>query len=441
MNSGDILKTKRVSVWGLGYLGYTTMLKLQNSGFHITAYDLNQEQLRLFASKRHPNKGQKAVWTRIGYLPKLDYSKINVAKSPRELFKSSHLHIIVIPEFHNSGADDNIANQLAGIFAQNLKGSKIKPLIIFQSAFVPGHIEKNFIEKLRKYKLSCPKCYYLGVLFRPDWSIESFIGQKEKMPIAGYCAESLRAMEELFEYLEMPVVKLNNLKEAEIYINSLNALQAMVSDFMRQLALGYPSVNIKELSKVLFKNITFQDCAVNIGTGGERMTYAIDNLIRGSNSQESLTLLKEFQNINVSSVLNYAEFIIRHSYKSVAILGITYKGDQKDLVLSPSITLADYLARNSVKVSLNDPFYNKRQISKLVKGARVVQFPEGAFSHEVLILASDHKEYKYIFQSTVDKLKKKTKLIIDNYGIWSHLKFDKGIKYHCLGDGSLNFLR
>ena len=437
----NILKTKTISVWGLGYLGYTTMLKFQNSGFRITAYDATTSQLKEFLSGKYPNTERVAAWSRMGYLPELDQDKLKVTRLPKDLFKTSYLHIITSPESHAYSDTHNMTAEIAELFSRNLKSSKIKPLVIFESAFVPGHIEKNFVERLKKKGLRCSKDYYLGTFFRTDWNVESFVGKNGKTPIAAYCQKSLEAMRQLFEYLDIPTIELKSLKESEIYANSINAVQAMVNDFIRQLSLGYPSVNAKRLSELLFKNLTFEDCTLNIGTGGAKMTYAIDNLLKGSQNPGSMTLLKEFQDINVSSVLSYGEYITRHGYKSVAILGVTYKGNQKDLTFSPSITLADYLIKNSIKVFLNDYFCTKNEMNRLTKGAKIIDFPEEAFLKDVLVLASDHNEYKYLSQSTLDKIKNKTKLIIDNYGIWSHLKFGNRVKYHQVGDGSLNLLK
>lgn len=434
----DVLKTKTVSVWGLGYLGYTTMLKLQDRGFSAVVYDINKKQLELFSNKKYPTADQVASWSQMGYIPKLDYRKIKLADNPKELFRSSCAHFITVPEYTSGKDRQNTVSRLAAIFAKSLKNSRITPLVIFESASIPGHIEKYFVGPLKEQGLVCSRDYYLGVMFRTDWSVEAFIKQKDKMPIGGYCAKSLEAMRELFGYLDIPAVELASLKEAEIYANSIGVIQAMVGDFIRQLALGYPPVNVKRLSGLLFKNMTLEDCAMNIGTGGTRMTFAVDNLIQGADIPGKMTLLKEFQGVNISSVLNYGEYITKHGYKSVAILGVTYKGNQKDLTLSPAITLADYLVRNSVKVLLNDPFFDKDEIRGLVKGVAVAGFPEEVFLSDVVIVASDHNEYKYLSQAMLDGLKKKTRLVIDNHGIWSRLNFGGKIKYHQVGDGTLN---
>lgn len=441
MMLNDILKTKTVSVWGLGYLGYTTILKLQDNGFQIVAYDIKKKQMKHFSSRKYPSKGQIVIWSRTGYVPKLNYKNIRVASNPKELFGSSSLHMIAMPRYHDDLTKEDIAVHLSDIFAKYLKYSKQPPLVIFESAFIPGYIEKYFVQVLEKKGLYCSKDYYLGAWFRTDWNIETFIDRNIRMPIGGYCEKSLAIMRELFTYLAIPTIDIGNLKEAEVYANSINAIQSMISDFVRQIALGYPKLNIRKLSTLLFKHIMLDDCVLNIGTGGKKMTFAIDNLICGSDNPEDLTLLKEFQNINISSVLNYAEYIKRHAYKSVTILGITNKGNQKDIVLSPTITMADYLIKNSVKVALHDPFCTKQEIRKLIKGAEVADFPNDAFASDVLVLATDHDEYKYLSQSMLDGIKKRTKLIIDNYGTWFSLSFGSNIKYHKVGDGSLDLAK
>ncbi|MFA5147256.1 MAG: UDP binding domain-containing protein [Candidatus Omnitrophota bacterium] len=440
MTLRDILKTKTVSVWGVGYLGYTSMLALQQGGFDIVAYDLHRHQLEKMKGGDYPDKEQAAVWSRVNYLPKLDRDKIKIANSPAGLFRSSSIHIIAMSEFRETTKGDNMVKRMAAIFAANLRKGRTVPLVIFESTSVPGHIEENFVKPLAARGIRCSRDYYLGAIFRPDWTTEAFMNRKGKLPIAGHCLKGLAAVKRLTEYLGIRTIELDGIKEGEIYINSMNAIQVVVSDFLRQLVLGYPSVNIKKISERLFKNISFDDCAVNIGSGGEKETFAIDNLIRGSESQEALALLKEFQDSGISSVLSYAEYIVRHGYKSVAMLGITYKGNQKDVVLSPSLTLADYLLKNSVRVWLNDPFYSSKDIVKLVKGARAADFPDGVFDADVVVVSSDHNQYRYLSQERLDGIKKKTRLVIDNIGVWSHLKFDGGI-YHQVGDGSLNLLK
>jgi UDP-N-acetyl-D-mannosaminuronate dehydrogenase len=92
-------------------------------------------------------------------------------------------------------------------------------------------------------------------------------------------------------------------------------------------------------------------------------------------------------------------------------------------------------------VILNDPFCSKQELKKYVPGAKEVDSLDKVFSTDVLVLASDHNQYKCLTQERLDSLRKNTKLIIDNCATWSHLSFGKKIKYHWVGDGTLNLYR
>ncbi|MCX5713312.1 MAG: hypothetical protein NT033_00540 [Candidatus Omnitrophica bacterium] len=433
-----MLEKKVASVWGVGYLGYTTILKLQHSGFRVVCFDLNSTQLHRFQNQGAScTNEQEACWSRRGYVPRLDASKITISLNPNELFKASDIHFIAIPE-SSKDKKRTVAEKLVGYFIRNLKKKGPPPLLIFESAFVPGHIEKHFLTPLRKEGFVCGKHYFLGIWFRTDWMIESFIDNKEAMPAVGYCGKSNEILDEVLRYFDIPFFKFASVREAEIYINAFNAIQAMVNDFVRQLSLGYPAIDMRKVASLLFANVRLDECQLNMGTGGTKMILAIDNLIEGSVNPGSLTLLREFQDLNISSVLAYGEYIIRHGYKSVTILGLTYRGNQKDITLSPSITLADYLIKNSVNVSLHDPLFEEKEIETMVKGARVVRFSKDVFQSDVVIVASDHDEYKYLSQKQLGAFGGKTKLVIDNDGIWSKLNFKNTTRYVQVGDGSLN---
>ncbi len=434
-------KFTTVTVWGLGYLGYTSILKLQANGFSVMASDFDKEHLEQFKKGVYPTQSQIASWSRTNYIPKINWASITVTTDYASLFRSSQVHIIAMPESHPVTATQCITSQLAETFSQQVKKSKNAPLIIFLSAYVPGHIEHHFVLPLKAKKLLCGRHYFLGGLFRTDWNVERFINQTRPMPIGGYCPKSLTVLHDFISTLKIPVLILPSLKEAEIYTNTLNALQAIGEDVIRQLAFAYPSQDIRTVSELLFKHISFEDCSLGLGTGGKRMTFAIDYLLKGSAHPKSLALLGEIQNMSISSVLTYAEYLIRHKVGSVTILGLSSIGSQKDITLSPTITLADYLIKNKINVSANDPLYKPEEIRKLLKGVHYVDFPRQSLSGDAVIVASDHALYRSLRQEMISRLFKSVRLVIDTQGIWRQLQFGKKISYHCPGDGTLNLFK
>ena len=67
-----VLGSKKISVWGLGYLGYTTLLTLQKNGFTATVYDFNQSRLDDLKIAAYPGVEQINGWTKEGKIPQLD---------------------------------------------------------------------------------------------------------------------------------------------------------------------------------------------------------------------------------------------------------------------------------------------------------------------------------------------------------------------------------
>ena len=137
-----ILKTKKISIWGAGYLGYTTTLRLQDSGFTSTIYDFNGNRLDGLINGSYPNKEQLNSWSKNGKIPSLDFKKIDIAKDIDLLFQNK-IHIISFPNTKNYNY-----KEIATTFIQNKEQLK-DSLVIFQSAGIPKAIEKEFCAKLR----------------------------------------------------------------------------------------------------------------------------------------------------------------------------------------------------------------------------------------------------------------------------------------------------
>jgi UDP-glucose 6-dehydrogenase len=438
MYKANYMKEKTVVVWGAGYLSYTTMLKLQLHGFKIKLFDVDMDNLKPVINKKYPTKYQIEGWSKRGYLPELNLKGVEIIKNKNDVFSASDLHIVCIPENRQLKNSRRVAGEVAKIFLDKKDKTRNKPLIIFETAHVPGYIKKNFEDKLNDAGKKESKDYFSGVLFRTDWNIEDFISKDIKHVAAASSDEGLKHLMDVCGQLQIEPIKFNQIEEAEIFVNTQNALQALMSDCLRQIMLAYPGHDIRNISDEIYKNFNFNACALNLGTGGEKFTSSIDNLICGSKHAERLTIMKETQDTSLSSVLEYADFVLRKKYKEVGILGISYQGDQKDITLSPAITLADYLSGKDVKVKVYDSFLRSVEIKSLLGRSTILTKVEDVFNCEAVFVVSDNKEFKKLTQSKVDELSMKTKVIIDNYGIWESLKFPKCVKYHRIGDGCLD---
>lgn len=426
-----ILENKKVSVWGIGYLGYTTILRLQSKGFFANIYDFQSKRLEDLKDEVYPYKLQKESWSKNGEIPLIDISKVNIDENLNFMFDSP-VHIISFPIF--SDEKDNLLSKLLEIFLNNkeaLKGS----LILFQSVSTPTTIQKYFIDEIKKYNLNI----YISSAFRSDWVIEDFFSNKTTRVIAGYDEESLEKTKILFELFNLKYETLSSIEEAEVYENAKNSLQSTISAFFNQLSFAYPSINIKEMSSILLNNIDLKEIDIGIDAINYKVANSIEHILRGVKNSNMPSIIQETESSNISSILYYADLLKRQNIKSVTILGVSTKGSLRDIRLSSSIILAEYLQKHSIEVYVNDPNFTEDELNSILPFAKYIKIKD--INSEAIIVMNETKEYKFLNQKELDEIGiTKAKVVIDNIGLFKNFLFSKNSLYHIVGDGNLERL-
>jgi len=424
-----LLSTKRVSVWGIGYLGYTMLLRLQAKGFSSNVHDFNKNRLNSIKNGEYPTKIHRDSWTSKGHIPLLDLSKINIEYTLENMFQNK-VQIISYP----LNATIESASKLINCFLYHKQKLK-DALILFQSAETPGFIETNFITPLKKNNIDCS----FATIFRTDWSFEELSNQKDKQVISGYDETSIKKTQLFLNMIAIEEYEiLQSIREAEIYECSRKTLQLSVSSFTNQLMMAYPETNIRKIVRFLVKNVQLDDISPSIGTIEYKYSSATSFLIEGSLYPERFTILQNVESANTSTIINYAEIIIRNSIVNVVILGVCEKGDQKNTSLTRSLLLTEKLLSEGIKVWIHDPFFTNKEISRLLPEAYYLEDISDAPVHDCFIVMTDHNTYQYITQKDLDRLGiSSAKLIIDNVGLWKKFYFSEQTFYHIPGDGKL----
>lgn len=426
--SESVLKEKVVSVWGAGYLGYTEILRLQSKGFRVRVLDFtntgfNKEKLK----SGYPTNEQLYCWSENIGVPKLDYGKIKVADM-RTIFKSK-VHILAFPLVDKNRK--NLLSNLSEIFLEHkhqLKGA----LIILLSCLKPGFVEKNFIDVLHKDKVDC------GVVsaFRSDWTVDEFLLQKKNMILASNEQDSLAKAALFYRLMGLETCPLKSIQEAELYENAKNVLQYVITTFVNELSFAYPGINVRRIAKNFLDDIELNESHLCIGAGGYKIVSSLQNISEGSKNPNSLTLVKAAQESNLSMVLEYAEIIKANGCKSVTILGISVKGNLKNIELSPSVILAESLNKLGIKIFVDDPLFSTDALCRMLPFAEVIDIGREKVGTDALVLMAKHNKYRYLSQNDINSIiLKNTKFIIDNTGLLKDFKFPKHIKYFLIGAG------
>jgi UDP-N-acetyl-D-mannosaminuronate dehydrogenase len=126
---------------------------------------------------------------------------------------------------------------------------------------------------------------------------------------------------------------------------------------------------------------------------------------------------------------------------SAALMGLSIKGNQRDMDLSPSVILAEYLNRSGMKVYIDDPFYNAQALSRILPFTRSVDIVKNPAKVDAVFVMTGHDKYKAITQKDINKSPVyNASVIIDNVPIFKEFKFSDSTLYHAIGDGKLRSL-
>ena len=421
-----ILKTKNISIWGIGYLGYTTILRLQDNGFYSTVYDFNIQRLDNLLDGSYPNKEQLNSWSKSGKIPSINLKNIEIVKDNTLLFNNK-IHIISFP---NTGNFNYL--ELVNIFIEN-KDKLEDSLVIFQSAGVPKSIEKEFCKILEKEDISIE----VSTVFRSDWTVEAFFNKDIKRRISSNNQDAVNKTDIFLELLGLDTIKLGNIEEAEVYENTKNALNYTMVAFFNQLSLAYPNININKLSKELLKDINFNNLSLGVSSVDYKSEQSIENILRGS-SGDFLTILQESNNTNISFLFYYVNLLKNKNINSVTILGLSSYNNMKDLRFSPSVMLAEYLNKENIKVYVYDENFTKDELLDILPNCEFININNQIINSDAVFIMSLSNEYKFFTQDKIDETGLiKIKYLLDNTGFFKKFSYSNDTIYHQLCDENL----
>lgn len=173
------------------------------------------------------------------------------------------------------------------------------------------------------------------------------------------------------------------------------------------------------------------------GTGGYCIPVSSKYVLDGAERPEKLSILKETIKTDTEINLLIARSIARRGARKVAVLGLSYKGNLKVSILSPTIPFVAELVKKGVDVKVFDPYFTESEIRKIL-GVGTLKFPRGLNDFDMVVLVVDHDEYKVPATALVRNMKK-CRYILDNTGLWNAHRdpFEAaGIEYHLAGEAN-----
>jgi len=295
---------KRVGVWGLGYIGFSSIAHFAKEGVLCIGTDILSHRVEAV------NQG-KATTPNLNFWLGFDTAQLardGIKKATtdwKELIKEDiAVHLITIPTemdgkpYHDILID--VINKLSEY--KNIKTEQ-PPLVIVESTLTPTVTDNIVIPTFEKNGLKVGKDILLGIAPRRDWFTSPDKGLKH-LPrvVGGTNKETTKLMSEVLSIICDKVIEAQDHKHAAIVKSIENAFRQLDITFANQLSLAYPDMNITEVLKMVGTKWNVETYHPSFGTGG----YCLDGNEWIITKEKGIINFKQIKDIkNNSEVLSY----------------------------------------------------------------------------------------------------------------------------------------
>lgn len=432
----DLLRSgqKRIGIWGVGYIGYSSMAHLARSGVRCLGYDIDREKL-------------DKVRSGVSAIPNMEYwlgfdtgqlvraGLMEVTDRWEDLITPDILvHLICVPTEQGARPYDKplrqVMEHLAGYAS---RPPRPLPLIIIESTIAPNVVDEVVVPILEGAGLSVGKDLLLGVAPRRDW----FISPDKTLRtiprvVGGTTPAATEHMQDVLGLVCDTVLPAPDHRHAALVKSIENAYRQVEIALANQLSRAYPDLDMREILRLVGTKWNIGTYHPSFGTGGYCIPLAPHYVLDGAPHPAELSIL----HASIASENEMPQVVARsviekfHPQK-VGIAGLAYKGDIKVAVLSPTIRLVQEFREHGVDVKVNDPYYTPEEIQRIA-GVDAFEFPDGLAEFDTVMLVADHLLYRAIPVERLREHLHACRVIIDNTGLWESLRLD-GIEYYLAG--------
>ncbi|MFX1380164.1 MAG: nucleotide sugar dehydrogenase [Promethearchaeota archaeon] len=437
-----------VSVVGIGRIGLPTALMISREGFKTFGIDIDDKLVK----KVNQGGGSPPI-SYIVDEPELEdllttaitNQRLKATTDFAKYASQSNLIILCIPTpiTEQKVPDYNIINRALTEVGQ-LKVILKNKIVIFESTVGPNYVEKTaipLIEKVSELKVnedfwvaSCPERANPGNILNDLAKVPQIVGATNNFArdIVSYFYKTVFKVK-VFEVSNPRTA--NSVKLIENIFRVVNiALANELSQLMKKLDIDY-----MEVLKGAATKYNFLTHYPGPGVGGPCLPsnpyYLIDD---GYKVSFTPNLVRVATEVNQRQPFHIVELIFEGLNKinkpiagtKIAILGISYKANVKDIQISSVIPILSQLQKNKAEMGLYDPYYKEEE----VLGFKIESnFEFIKRDYPIIVIHTDHNEFKSPYFRDFLKECKNLKVIVDCHSTFEYEEIPNGIYYIGVG--------
>ncbi|MFO7990963.1 MAG: UDP-glucose/GDP-mannose dehydrogenase family protein [Thermoplasmata archaeon] len=432
----------KISIIGTGYVGLVTGVGLASKGHEVICVDIDSSKVNMI------NQGVPPIYEE-GLEEMLEEvvgdGKLRATEDTDEAVLSTEVTFICVgtPSKDTGEFDLSYVKSAAEDVSNALKEKETYHVVCVKSTVLPGTTDSVVLPILERSGKKVGED--IGLAMNPEFlregkALPDFL-EPDRIVIGGIDEKSSATIEEIYSGFDAPKL-VTNLRTAEMIKYTSNALLATKISFANEISRLCEKIGVDVYDVMdgagMDHRIERRFLNAGAGFGGSCFPKDVKALLGlaekeglGANLLRSVLGVNETQPIHVVDLLE--EELSGLGDKTIALLGLTFKGDTDDVRESRALPIAEELMKRGALVRAYDP-EGKENFSKLIDGITYADSVEDALRDaDGCIIQNDWEEFKELNQRSFSEMK--NKVIVDGRRILDADAFSDDIIYIGVGRG------
>ncbi len=358
-----VVNPKRISVFGLGYVGAVSLACLARDGHKVVGCDIDPTKLDLIRARKSPilEEGIQELMRDV-----VDSGRVSVTDDAARAIGETDLSFVCVgtPSAANGSQNLTAILRLTEQIGKALREKREFHTIVIRSTVQPGTTEEK-IEPLLEQSSGKKSGRDFGLCFQPEFLREgTSIRDYDHPPytiVGGTCDAANEAVREVFAHLPVRFL-VTDVRVAEALKMSCNAFHALKITFANEIGRISQALDI-DPHEVM--RLVCADTQLNISPAYLKPGFAFGGSCLPKDLR-ALTTIAKRHDIEVpmlSSLLPSNRVHIEHAVAQIlklgrpriGMLGLSFKTGTDDLRESPLVLVAKQLIGEGCELRIYDP--------------------------------------------------------------------------------------
>ena len=354
---------KRISIFGLGYVGAVSLACLARDGHRVVGVDIDPIKLNLIRARKSPilEEGIQELMHDV-----VASGRVAVTDDAAQAMRETEVSFVCVgtPSAANGSQDLSAILRLAEQIGAALRSKREFHTIVVRSTVQPGTLEEK-LEPILERASGKVSGVDFGLAFQPEFLREgSSIRDYDHPPytiVGANCEAAVNAVREIFQHLDARFF-FTSIRVAEALKMSCNAFHALKITFANEIgrisqALGIDSHEVMRLVCADTRlNISPAYLKPGFAFGGSCLPKDLRALAQIAKQNDlEIPMLGSVLASNRVHIDHAVDKILRLGRPRVGMLGLSFKTGTDDLRESPLVMVAKRLLGEGCELRIFDP--------------------------------------------------------------------------------------